>query len=72
MMLKFQRKKSYYWLGLYIKENIQSFSYVDNANIIEDMIVGDTKRFVLIEYVIKDEDSEIQSTEELFENNLLE
>ena len=55
----------------YIKENIQSFSYVDNANIIEDMIVGDTKRFVLIEYVIKDEDSEIQSTEELFREQFI-
>ena len=50
----------------YIKENIQSAEYVDNNNIREDLIVGDTKRFVLIEYVISDDDNEIQSTEELF------
>ena len=55
----------------YVKENIQSANYLDNNNIIEDLIVGDTKRFVLIEYVISDDNNEIQSTEELFREQFI-
>ena len=42
-----------------------NYNSINSNNVIEDLIVGDTKRFILIEYEV-DENDELQGTEEIF------